>query len=141
MNITESIFELFQSQVDAHLDAHDFTWLLDKAKSTMNSEIFSLLSQVSSIDLSGDHLTMSIGKSLSAPIQIGGFPINLTTGESITATVDPSNLSLKNIKGLTASMGLMKLNLQGVSFKKEGNAFMVNLDTPMKTFPIKIPII
>lgn len=140
-NIVESFFEMFNGQSSVNLSSENISWLLGQAKSSMNSDLFQLFSKITGIESVGDQVTMTIGKSVSAGIQIGGMPINLVTGEKITAKIHPSTLSLTQIKGLSAGMGLMKIDLQGVQFKKDGQSFLVNLDTPMKTFSIKIPVL
>ena len=140
-NIVESFFELFNGNSSVSLSGENISWLLGQAKNAMNGDLYQLFSKITGVESVGDQVTMTIGKSVSAGIQIGGMPINLTTAEKITGKIHPSTLSLTQIKGLSAGMGLMKIDLQGVQFKKDGQSFLVNLETPMKTFSIKIPVL
>lgn len=140
-NVVESFFELFSGNSSVSLSGENIAWLLGKAKASMNGDLYQLFSKITGIESVGDQVTMTIGKSVSAAIQIGGMPINLTTAEKITGKIHPAALSLTQIKGLSAGMGLMKIDLQGVQFKKDGQSFLVNLETPMKTFSIKIPVL
>ncbi len=140
-NLIESFFGLFSGTGAFSLYANDVTWLLSKAKGNMNPEFFQLLSNISNVTSTGDQVTFNVGKKVSTALNIGGMPLNLTTAETITAKVNQTAMSLVDIKGLTASMGFMNIDLRGVKFKRDGNAFFVDLDTPMKTFSIKIPVI
>lgn len=140
-NLIESFFHLFNGTENFSLSQEDILWLLGKSKSLMNPEFFQLLSQIGSITSKESSVSFNIGKKISSPVQIGGMPLNLTASETITANINSSSMSMIDIKGLSASMGFMAVDLRGVKFKRDGQSFLVDLETPMKTFSIKIPVI
>jgi len=140
-NLIEQIFYILHQPGDLVLSASDVHGLISPYQTKLNPEIANLLASIQSVIKKGDQITINLTNPGKNTIQIAGFSVDLFAEQVMTATANPASLSLSSVKGLKAGMGLMKLELQGVQFKRDSGAFLVDLMTPMKTFTVKIAVI
>lgn len=121
------------------MDAPAIQTFLAPSASHFPDGIRSLTEGISKATKSGDQLDLKMKKPLKVPITVAGMAIELEADELVNARVHGETLALSGIKGLRAGMGFMKMDLTGVRFHPDGRSYLVDLQTPMKTFNIKIP--
>lgn len=140
-HLISQVFALLHQPAGFSIPGAEVSELISPFLPKLNPELASLFGQIKTMEKSGQQLTLTLNQPEKTTLSIAGFTVDLFADEQISAAASPASLSLTGIKGLKAGMGLMKLDLQGVSFKRDGGAYLIDLQTAMKTFTVKIPLI
>lgn len=136
----ESIFHLMGEGKDYQFSATEIFTLFNELKDKINPELLTLFQKVTSAQIGAEKsLTLNFSEESSTNLTLGGFTVQLKAEKIVQATIVPEEMGFSHISGLKAGTGFLQLELKGVFFKRDGDSFLVDLETNMKTFTIKIP--